>query len=118
MDYYFNLNDAPFEAIKTGKKKIETRIQTEDHPKSQFEGMENGDRIIFTKQSTEEKMTVKILGVRHYLGIATLLDTEGQENVMSYDCSREEALVSWNKLNGYEEGIKKHGIWAIEVRPL
>lgn len=118
MTYYFHLNDMPFEAIKSGKKKIETRMQTEDHPKSQFEGMKAGEQIEFTKDSTGEKMTVGILGVHHYDDIASLLDNEGQENVMSYDATYDEALVSWNKLNGYEEGIKKFGIWAIKVNSL
>ena len=117
MNYYFHLNDMPFEAIKSGKKKIETRIQTEDHPKEQFEGMKAGEQIIFNTDAGEN-MTTEIIKVRHYPDIATLLDTEGQENVMSYDCSREEALVSWNSLKGYEEGIKKYGIWAIEVKPI
>ena len=118
MNYYFDLNDMPFEAIKNGKKKIETRIQTNDHPKSEFEGMKEEDQIIFTKESTGEKMKARILGVRHYEDIASLLDNEGQENVMSYDTTREKALVSWNTLTGYEDGIKKFGIWAIEIRPL
>lgn len=118
MNYYFDLNDMPFDAIKIGKKKIETRIQTDDHPKSEFEGMKEGEQIIFTKESVGEKMTVQILGVRHYEDIASLLNSEGQENVMSYDTTREKALLSWNSLSGYEEGIKKYGIWAIEVRPI
>jgi|SRR3989344_4858606 len=118
MTYYFHLNDIPFEAIRSGRKKIETRIQTENHPKSEFENMKAGEHIEFTKDSTGEKMTVEILGVRRYDDIASLLDNEGQENVMSYDTSREKALVSWNSLAGYEEGIKKYGIWAIEIRML
>jgi ASC-1-like (ASCH) protein len=116
MNYYFHLNNGPFKAIKNGKKKIETRIQTEHHPKLQFEGMKPGEKIIFNTDEGDE-MTTEIIKVRHYQDIATLLDEEGQENVMSFDCSREEALVSWNTLTGYEEGIKKFGIWAIEVKP-
>lgn len=118
MNYYFNLNDRPFEAIKSGKKKIETRIQTEGHPKEEFEKMKPGEQMIFTKKSSGEKMVTEIIKVRHYKNIAELLDSEGQENVMSYDCTREEALVSWDSLKGYKEGIKNYGIWAIEVKPI
>ncbi len=118
MSYSFNINDLSFKSLKSGKKKIETRIESESHPKSQFEGMKPGEKIILTNISTKEVMEAEIIRVKHYKDVAELLDKEGQKNVMSYDCSREEALVSWNVYSGYEEGIKKHGIWAIEVKPI
>lgn len=117
MIYKLELNDLPFEAIKSGRKKIETRTKV-PHNMTSYEEMKKGDQILFTKASSGEEMMVEILGVRHYKDVESLLDEEGQENVMSYETSRDEAVKSWNKLTGYTEGIKKYGIWGIEVRVL
>lgn len=45
-----------------------------------------------------------------------MFDTEGQENCVSYDAPREDAIASYDQLRGYTEGIKQYGIWAIEVK--
>ena len=59
---------------------------------------------------------MEIVGVRHYKNISDLLDAEGLENVLSYDAPREESITNWDKIDGYTEGMKKHGIWGIEVK--
>ncbi len=109
MNHDLQLNDMPFNAIKSGKKKIETRTKTPPLMRN-YEEWKAGDTITFTNSANNEVMKVEILGVRHYKDIPDLLDAEGQENVMSYDTTREEAIVSWDKLQGYTEGIKKYGI--------
>lgn len=116
MNYNLELNDLPFEAIKSGKKKIETRTKTEHNDFMDYDQMKPGDILTFTKSSTGEKLTTEILGVRHYSDVASMFDAEGQENCMSYDAPRDEAIKSYDKLTGYTEGIKKYGIWAIEIK--
>lgn len=112
-----DLNDMPFEAIKSGKKKVETRTKTEGSTHHWWE-MKKGDQIVFTKKTAREKMAVEVLGVRHYKDVASMFDGEGQENCMSYDAPRNGAIDSYRELKGYPKGIKKYGIWAIEVKPL
>ncbi len=117
MNYNLDLNDRPFQAIKNGKKKIETRTLV-PHNMTPYSEMKKGDTLTFSNETTKEVMVVDILRVTNYKDIPTLLAKEGQENVMSYDASYEEAVVSWDTLRGYTEGIKKYGIWAIEVKPV
>lgn len=116
MDWNLELNDMPFDAIKSGKKNRETRTKV-SHNMTPYEEMKPGDRIIFTRKTTQEKMSVDILGVRHYPDVASMFDAEGQDNCMSYDAPRNEAITSYDQLKGYTEGIKQYGIWAIEVKP-
>ena len=80
--------------------------------------IKEGDKVIFTRKTDKEKMIVEILGVRHYPNVASMFNAEGQDYCMSYDAPRDEAIASYNQLRGYTEGIKEHGIWAIEVKPL
>lgn len=115
MNYNLDLNDRPFQALKIGKKKIETRTKVPQNMIA-YEEMRPGDTITFEHEDSKEKMVMEIVRVRHYKNIPDLLDAEGQENVMSYDAPREEAIVSWDKLTGYTKGMKKYGIWAIEVK--
>jgi len=117
MNYSFDLLDLPFQALKSGKKRIETRTKVPQNM-TPYENMKPGDTIVFEHEITKEKLIMEIVGIRHYKNVAELLDSEGQENVMSYDTSREEAIKSWDKLTGYIEGMRKYGIWAIEVKPL
>ena len=117
MNYKLELNELPFEAIKSGKKKVETRTKV-PHNMTPYEEMRSGDTITFIKSSTGEEMVVMITEVSHYQDVATMLGSEGQENVMSYEASTEEAIKSYASLSGYPEGIKKYGIWAIKIKPL
>src|SRR3989344_243317 len=117
MDWYLELNDMPFDAIKRGKKNRETRTKV-PHNQTAYEEMKPGDKVIFTRKTDKEKMIVEILGVRHYPNVASMFNAEGQDYCMSYDAPRDEAIASYNQLRGYTEGIKEHGIWAIEVKPL
>lgn len=117
MDWHLELNDMPFDAIKTGKKTRETRTKV-PHNMTPYEEMKPDDNIIFTRKTDKEKMICEILGVRHYPDVASMFDAEGQDNCMSYDASRDEAIASYDQLRDYTEGIKQYGIWAIEVNTL
>lgn len=116
-DWHLELNDMPFDAIKSGKKSRETRTKV-PHNMTPYEEMKPEDRIIFTRKTDQEKMICEILGVRHYLDVASMFDAEGQENCMSYDAPRDEAIASYDQLRNYTEGIIENGIWAIEIKPV
>ena len=108
----------PFQAIKSGKKKIETRTFVEEYKSPDYRQMKRGDLLTFENNQTKERIIVEILGVRHYSDVAEMFDAEGQDRCMSYDAPRDEAINSYNRLRGYTAGIKKNGIYAIELRLL
>lgn len=117
MNYDLNLNDKYFQAIKDRIKKIEGRTPKDESDKRYVE-MKAGDTITFTNNVTDEVMTVEILRVQHYLSVRLMLETEGIKNVLSSDLDIEGGIRSYNSLEGYEERIKKFGIFGIEVRPV
>src|SRR3989344_7329639 len=96
MDWYLELNDMPFDAIKKGKKNRETRTKV-PHNMTPYEEMKPGDRVVFTRKTDQGKMVVEILGTRHYKNVAEMLDAEGQDNCMSYDAPRK-AITSYDQL--------------------
>jgi ASC-1-like (ASCH) protein len=115
MNYDFNLNDRPFQAIKAGTKKIEGRTPKDENDKK-FEQMVAGDTLTFTNKITNEVMKVEVLGVRHYPEVRAMLEAEGTRNVLSSGLDVEGGIKSYNSLEGYEERIKKFGIYGIEVK--
>lgn len=114
MNYNLNLNDRPFKAIKAGTKKIEGRTPKDSDDK-RYEEMLSGDTLTFTNNITNEVTIVEVLFVHHYGDVKVMLETEGVENVLSSGGNIEDGIKSYNSLNGYEERIKKYGIYAIGV---
>ena len=115
MNYNLNLNDRPFKAIKAGTKKVEGRTPKDSDDK-RYEGMVPGDTMTFTNNITNEVMTVEVLFVHHYETVRKMLGTEGIKNVLSSDGNIEDGIKSYHSLDGYEERIKKYGIYAIGVK--
>ena len=115
MNYNLKLNDRPFKAIKAGTKKIEGRTPKDSDDK-RYERMIHGDTITFTNNVTNEIITVEVLFVHHYDDAREMLETEGVSNVLSSGGNIEDGIKSYNSLEGYEERIKKYGIYAIEIK--
>ena len=115
MEYFIDINPRPFESIKKGIKKIEGRTPINNDVNTDFSKFKADDIIEFTNN---EKMKVKVLGVRHYKTVKLMLETEGTKNVLSSQGTVEEGIANYNRLDGYEEGVKKFGIYAIEVARL
>ncbi len=115
MNYDFNLNDRPFCAIKAGTKKIEGRTPRDEND-TRYEDMKAGDTITFTNNVTNVQMMCGILSVTHYSDVQSMLKAEGTKNVLSSGGTIEESIQSYNSLGGYEERIKKYGIYAIGVK--
>jgi len=115
MNYNLDLNDRPFKAIKAGTKKVEGRtpVNTENNV---YEKMIPGDTITFTNNVTDEKLLCEILFVHHYNDVRAMLEIEGTKNVLSSGLDVEGGIKSYDSLDGYEEGIKKYGIYAIGIK--
>lgn len=118
MKYVLDLNDRPFKAIRTGTKKIEGRAST-SFDKTPYDKLEKGDTIHFINNVTNENMDVEVLFVHHYPDTKTMLEAEGVENVLSGEPKTiEHGIESYNSFQGYKDGIKKNGIYAIGIKPL
>jgi len=115
MEYHLYLNPRPFEAIKKGIKKIEGRVPVGYDKNVEFDKYKTGDTITFTNHENNENMKVRVLGVRHYKNVRSMLEAEGTRNVLSSQGSVEEGIESYNSLRDYKEGIKKYGVYAIEI---
>lgn len=113
-NYNLDLNDRPFKAIKAGTKKIEGRTP-KDADDKRYDEMTVGDTLTFTNNVTSEKIICKVLFVNKYLDIKSMLETEGTKNVLSSGFDIEEGIKSYNSLPGYEDRIKKYGLYAIGV---
>jgi ASC-1-like (ASCH) protein len=115
MNYNFDLNDRPFNAIKAGTKKIEGRTKTSLDTFS-YDDLKSGDTVTFTNNVTNEKITVDVIGVRHYSNIRSMLEREGVQNVLSSGKYIEGGIESYNTFSEYKENIPKYGIYAIEIK--
>ena len=118
MEYSLDLNPRPFEAIKNGTKKIEGRVPTEHNKNVPFDKITKGDVIIFNNNSNGELMKVRVLGVKHYTTFREMLESEGTERVLSSKGNVEEGIKSYESLHGYKEGVKKYGVYAIEIEKM
>ena len=115
MNYNLDLNDRPFKAIKAGTKKVEGRTPVNSE-ENIYEKMIPGDIITFTNNVTSEKLPCEVLFVCRYDNARAMLETEGTKNVLSSCLDVEGGIKSYNSLGGYEEGIKKYGIYSIGVK--
>lgn len=115
MNYNLDLNDRPFKAIKAGTKKVEGRTPI-DSEENVYEKMVPGDTITFTNNISNERLLCEILFVHHYDNVRKMLEVEGTKDVLSSGLDIEGGIKSYNSLGGYEEGIKKYGIYAIGMK--
>ena len=118
MEYTLDLNDRPFKAILAGTKKIEGRTPTE-FDKTPFGKLIPGDLLTFINNVSNETLKVRVAFVHHYPEVKKMLEKEGVQNVMSSEPKTvKHGIESYNSIEGYEEGIKKNGIYAIGLELL
>lgn len=113
MEYTLDINDRPFKAILAGTKKVEGRTPNK-FDKTPFDKLKPGDSITFVNNVSNEILEVKVTFVHHFLNVKEMLEKEGVQNVLSSEPKTvEHGIESYNSLEGYKEGIKKNGIYAI-----
>lgn len=118
MKYTLDINDRPFKAIAAGTKKVEGRTPTK-FDKTPFDKFKPGDSIIFANNVSNEVLKVKVVFVHHYPNVKEMLEKEDARNVLSSEPkTMEHGVESYNSLEGYKEGIKKNGIYAIGLELL
>lgn len=114
MKRYLDLNDRAFCAIKNGTKRVEIRANTGNNDFSKYE---IGDIIIF-KNSENKTINCKIKEINKYDSIEDLLMQEGTKYTLSSTNDYNEGIKSINSFDGYEEAIKKNGVYAIHIEYL
>lgn len=126
--YPLEIYQAPLDAIRSGKKKIEIRTNN-SYESIRYDQLKSGDRIAFQVISgppfvglddviTPNALTVEVVAIRHYPDPKSLLITEGMA-VLSTLCEKlDEGIELLYSFHEYKEMIPIHGIFAIEIRPI
>lgn len=111
-----NINDRAALAIKNNTKRVEIRAIKENSRKD-YSKLKQNDIIEFTSNNLGV-FYVKVKEVNHYISLEELFTLEGTRYTMSSTNDKEEAIRNVNKLDGYEEAIKKNGVYAIHIEYL
>jgi ASC-1-like (ASCH) protein len=98
-----------FEAILSGRKKIETRAAS-----SKFKNIKAGDTVILVcgKERTEKK----VIKAERFRSIGEILNKYKPEEINPKIHTAKEACEMWNSFPGYKEKIKKSGLIAITLK--
>ena len=104
-----NLQDIPFQLLKSGKKDVEMRINKNNRDK-----IKTDDFIVFTNQKNGEKLTVKVISVSKFETFDELYAFYPKER-LGYESSEiadPDDMLIYYKI----EEIKKCGVLGIEVK--
>ena len=99
---------AIFQAIKTGRKKIETRA-----PTAKFRKIKTGDTVIFV--CGREKFKRKVKSARVFKSIAALLRCYRVRQINPAIASAKELTKMYYSFPNYKEKIKKFGLIALKL---
>lgn len=110
-----DLNDRAALAIKNNTKRVEIRANKDN--KHDYSTLKENDIIEFTTDVLGI-FYVKVKEVNHYNTVDELLTLEGTRFTTSSTNDKEEGINAIHRLNGYEEAIKKSGVYAIHIEYL
>lgn len=106
--YRMNLNPRPFEAVKSGRKTVEMRLNDERR-----RYIDAGDYILFVHTETKEELHVKVKGRAEYPSFRELYK---HHDKVSIGYLEDEIADPSDMLEYYtEEQIKKYGVLAIFI---
>ena len=105
-----------YDFILNGTKRIEIRANKENS-EHDYSKLKENDIIEFTSNNLG-LFYVKVKEVNHYETLEELFSLEGTRYTTSSTNDKEEAIKNVNKLDGYEEAIKKNGVYAIYIEYL
>ncbi len=102
------VNRDTFEAIRRGRKTIETRAAT-----PRYRRIESGDTLkLVCGRSVCWKRVERI---RRFRSISAILRTYHRNKIMPGVTSRKEFRESYYRYPGYREKLKRHGLIAMEL---
>ncbi|OGY96824.1 MAG: hypothetical protein A2122_00055 [Candidatus Liptonbacteria bacterium GWB1_49_6] len=112
-----------FEALKNGKKRVETRAGKPDGAEKDWRNFKIGDVINFSlvEEGTErvlssEVITKEIVSIHHFQTIDKLLLRFDVNEIHPYHPN--EYRNWWESRPVFKERIKKYGIWAFELQDI
>ena len=111
-----NINDRAAKAIINNTKRVEIRVNKKNS-KHDYSTLKENDVIEFTSKEIGV-FYVKVKEVNHYNSLEELFTLEGTRYTSSSTNDKEEAIKSINSIDGYEEGIKINGVYAIHIEYL
>ena len=97
-----------FSAIKSGKKRIETRAAT---PK--YRTLAKGDTVVFVCGSERFERTIR--RVRTFKTVSALLRVYAPQDVNPRTATRAELIAMYDSFPGYREKLRRYGLVAFEV---
>lgn len=97
-----------FEAIRDGRKKIETRAATE-----KFRDIKRGDTVMLACGQNKLEKTVKHSEV--FKTIGALLKKYAVKEINPACATEKELREMYHSFPDYKEKIKKHGLIALEL---
>lgn len=98
-----------FEAIKSGKKKVETRAAT-----SKYSKIQKGDKLKFVcdKESFEKEVTK----VKIYKTITAILKDYTPQEINPKTKTKDETINMYYSFPKYQEKIKEFGLVAFKLK--
>ena len=111
-----NINDRAALAIKNNTKRVEIRAN-KDNGKHDYSKLKINDIIEFTSNNLG-KFYCRVEEVNYYKTLEELLTLEGTRYTTSSTDDYDEAIKNVYKIDGYEEAIKKNGVFAIHIEYL
>ena len=107
--HLMNLQSAPFESIKSGKKDIEMRLYDDKRRL-----ISANDQIIFTNQSTNERITCKVISVTVFSDFDKLY---GAFDKIRLGYKEDEVACAEDMKQYYPlTEMQKNGVCAIEIK--
>ena len=98
-----------FDAIKKGKKSVETRAGME-----KFQKIKPGDILVFV--CGNDKIQKEVAGVRHFKTIDDMAKEIDFKKIMPFCESIEDMKKIYHGFPDYEEKIKNSGLVAFELK--
>ncbi|PSW82023.1 ASCH domain-containing protein [Photobacterium damselae] len=108
------LMDKPFGAIKSGKKTIEIRANSDVRP-FDYSIVKPNNTLRFINEFSGDIIDTKVIRVAHYPNVRTLFEIEGTENTLSVPWSIEKGIEFIHSFPSYKDSIDKYGVYAIEI---
>ncbi|MBQ7408640.1 MAG: ASCH domain-containing protein [Clostridia bacterium] len=110
MLHTMNLNDLPFNQIKSGTKRVEMRLYDQ---KRQL--IKTNDDICFTNVTTGEKLNVKVTAIRVFKNFFELYSFYNDKTVLGYNKNER---ANPEDMGAYysDENILLYGTCAIEIQ--
>lgn len=109
MVYSMQLHPQPFDAIKSGYKTIEMRLDDERR-----KGIAKGDLIVFENNHTQQHLTCEVVNVFKYKSFEELY-LQHDKTALGY--LNDDIALPQDMLKYYQQSaIDQYGVLAIQIR--